>query len=221
MTLVIDNKRPFRFVKSGRSLCLTLILFCLSFSLSSQNIWQQQRSAQGIEAVTINGNQIFNIEISTSKTTEIKATSIVDGAYQDDFQVLLKAEDKTLYLSLEKLSLLEIPDDKRNAHKVIAATLKLEIPEELRLNILSDIASVNIDGAYKSLYIELLSGACYVVGTAQSATINTIDGDIVVSTTNSTFDAHSNHGEIKVPHNDKASSLWTLTSINGDITVKQ
>ncbi|MEP5256242.1 MAG: hypothetical protein ABJQ39_14360 [Winogradskyella arenosi] len=221
MTLVIDNKRPFRFVKSGRSLYLTLILFCLSFSLSSQNIWQQQRSAQGIEAVTINGNQIFNIEISTSKTTEIKATSIVDGAYQDDFQVLLKAEDKTLYLSLEKLSLLDIPDDKRNAHKVIAATLKLEIPEELRLNILSDIASVNIDGAYKSLYIELLSGACYVVGTAQSATINTIDGDIVITTTNSTFDVHSNHGEIKVSHNDKASSLWTLTSINGDITVKQ
>ncbi|WP_178990903.1 hypothetical protein [Winogradskyella schleiferi] len=90
--------------------------------------------------------------------------STLDGEYQNDFQIAIKEENQTLKLSLEHVSLTEIPDDKRNTHKVIAATLHLEIPEQLTLNILSDIGAVNLKGNFKSLHIELLQGRCTIEG---------------------------------------------------------
>lgn len=210
--------RPQRFFKSLRSFLLMVFLLYSVIGLS-QNILQKQLPAEHIKTISINGNQIFNISVSTSKTDKINITSTLDGEYQNDFQLDIKEDEQTLNLSLAHFSFMEIPDDKRNAHKVIAATLQLEIPEELELNIQSDIASVDVIGNYKSLYIELLQGKCNIEGVAKTATINTLDGDINVITQNATIEANSNHGEIIVDEFEYSEALWKLKSINGTITV--
>ena len=122
-------------------------------------------------------------------------------------------------LGLEHVSFLEIPDDKRNAHKVIAATLHMEIPKYLSLHILSDIGSLYLKGAFKSLLIELLQGRCNVEGISKTATINTLDGDINVVTKSASVEANSNHGKVTIDDFSDAISIWKLKSINGNITV--
>lgn len=196
------------------------VLFVLSpITGKAQNIIEKTIEANGIKSISINGNQIFNISVSTSETDKISVTSIVDGEYQNDFQVVIIEKNKTLQLSLEHLSLEEIPDDKRNAHKVIAATLHIEIPEQLTLNIFSDIGSVDLKGNFKMLYIELLRGQCNIEAEVKTATVNTLDGNINVVTNSATIEANSNHGEITLDEFSNKNSIWELTSINGDITV--
>lgn len=188
-------------------------------TLESQNIIEKTIQSDGIVSISINGNDIFKISISTSKTDKIKITSSLDGEYQNDFQIIVNEENSTLNLSLEHVSLEEIPDDKRNAHKVIAATLQIEIPESLNVNVLSDIGSVNLLGTFNVLNVELLRGQFNIKGKVKTATVNTLDGNIHVITNSATIEANSNHGEIDLDEFSNTISIWTLTSIHGNIRV--
>ena len=198
---------------------MLLILFSSGISLKAQNVLEKNITAEKIDTISINANQIFRISVSTSKTDKIKIRSTLDGEYQNEFQVVLSENNHMLKLSLEHLSFNDIPDDKRNAHKVIAANLQLEIPEDLALNIVSDIGSVELKGDFNLLYIQLLEGRCYVEGDAKTATINTFDGDIIVVTKHAEVVANSNHGKITLDDFSDAISIWNLKSIKGNITV--
>ncbi|MUU78523.1 DUF4097 family beta strand repeat-containing protein [Winogradskyella endarachnes] len=196
------------------------VLFVLSITtVDAQNIIEKIVQLDDITSIAINGNDIFNISVSTSKTDKIKIASTLDGEYQNDFQIVVHEEKSTLKLSLEHVSLEEIPDDKRNAHKVIAATLHIEIPESLNVNILSDIGSVNLLGTFNVLNVELLRGQLNIKGKVKTATVNTLDGNIHVITNSATIEANSNHGEIELDEFSNTISIWRLTSIHGDIKV--
>jgi len=198
-------------------------MFCIFLfiviNIEAQNVLEKTITADKITSILINGNQIFNISVLTSKTDEIIIRSTLDGEYQNDFQIVIKEEGHMLKLSLEHLSLLEIPDDKRNAHKVISATLQMEIPKELSLQIMSDIGSVDVKGDFKSLFIELLQGQCQLEGEVKNANINTLDGDIIVATKNAFIKAKSSHGKVILDPFSGSKSIWELKSTNGNITV--
>ncbi len=189
--------------------------------MEAQNVLEKTLKADGIETIVINGNQIFRIAVATEKTEVITMTSTLDGEYQNEFQITAEQNDKKLTLSLEHLSLNTIADDKRNAHKVIAATLYLLIPEQLNLSIKSDVGSVDLKGDFKVISVELLSGHFEIKGKAQTAMVHTIDGDITVETTNASVAANSNHGQVKLDEFEESNSLWKLKSINGNISVVQ
>jgi DUF4097 and DUF4098 domain-containing protein YvlB len=133
--------------------------------------------------------------------------------------VVVKEVNNTLNLSLEQVSLAAIQDDKRNAHKIIAATLYLKIPEQLIVHLLSDIGSVQLDGVFNELHVQLLQGQCRVKGEVKKATINTLDGDIMAMTNNATVEAVSHHGSLTLDTFPESNSVWKLKSINGNITV--
>ena len=197
-----------------------LLCWCLSFAvIHAQNSLTKTIAADSVNSIEINGNQIFNISVTTTKNNKILVSSTLDGEYQNKYQIALKQEGTQLFLALNYVSFEDIPDDKRNAHKVIAATLKIEIPEDLMLNIKSDVGSVNVTGQFESIFIELLQGYCNVVGKASSATINTIDGNIKVATNNAVINANSKHGNSKADLLKPSENVWHLYSINGDITV--
>ena len=187
--------------------------------LRAQNSLVKEITAKNIDTISIDANQIFNISVATSKTSNITIISTLDGEYQNEFQVVVSEKKRTLKLSLEPLPFHNIPDDKRNAHKVIAATLQLEIPEYYVLDLVSDIGSVDVYGQFKSLYIQLYQGQCYVEANVETATINTFDGDINVVTKRASVKAQSNHGEIALDEYSNTNAIWNLKSIKGNITV--
>ncbi|WP_430466961.1 hypothetical protein [Winogradskyella ouciana] len=210
--------RPQRFPKPVRSFVL---VFCLVFSYcgNSQNILTKTIDASAIETISIQGNQIFNISVVTSKTNLIDITSTLDGEYQSKYQIITEEKNNKLTLRLEFMSFEDIPDNKRNAHKVIAATLHLKIPENLNLNIHSDVGSADVAGNFNMLSIELSQGYCNVNGLAKNGIINTIDGNISVVTKDGKIIASSKNGKVVKDNFNPSQSLWNLKSINGDITV--
>lgn len=195
------------------------IFFAITISAGAQNVLEKKIIADKIDTISINGNQVFSISVSTAKTDYIEIMSSLDGEYQNQFQIIAEEENDNLKLSLERVTFAVIADDKRNAHKVIAATLHLIIPEHLSLNIFSDVGSVQLNGDFDFLSIELLQGQCEVIGKVNKATINTIDGDINVVTQSANINAKSNNGNIVLDEFSISNSMWKLQSINGDITV--
>lgn len=210
--------RPYRFLKPVRSAIFILYLV-FSFFGHSQNTLTKTIAVSDFSSVLIQGNQIFNISVRTINEDVIKITSTLDGEYQNNFQIGTKIEGGKLVLNLVPISFEEIPDDKRNAHKVIAANLEIEVPENFDIDIKSDVGSAEITGMFNNLFVKLLQGSCTANATGNVVTIHTVEGDIMVITKYAKVVANSNRGKVTIDEFDSKESKWFLRSVKGDITV--
>ncbi|MDG1660354.1 hypothetical protein [uncultured Winogradskyella sp.] len=203
-----------------KTFLLSLILFT-SFYVNAQNKGEDKFSSKGIYGIIVDGDQIFNISVATKKTETINLTSLSDGEYGNDYKVVSEVKGNLLFVKLKRVSIIDTPDDKRNAHKVIAATLEIIMPESLNLSIKSDIGSVEAKGKFKELNFNLTQGGCNIDGTARLATIKTIDGNIFIKTSNAVIETDSHHGLVDFPSNMFGFNVWRLTTNGGNITVKK
>lgn len=203
-----------------KTFLLSLILLT-SFCVNAQNRGEDSFSSKGISKVIINGDQIFNISVVTEKTETISLKSLSDGEYGNDYKVISEVKGKRLFVKLKRIAIVDTPDDKRNAHKVIAATLKIIMPEDLNLSVKSDIGSLEAKGKFKELNFDLSQGGCNIDATARLATIKTIDGNIFVKTSNAVIETDSHHGLVDFPSDMFGFNVWRLSTNGGNITVKK
>ncbi|WP_299113797.1 hypothetical protein [uncultured Winogradskyella sp.] len=203
-----------------KTFLLGLFFLAPLFSLS-QNKSESIFTAKGISEVIVDGNQIFNISVKTKVAEDISVKSLSDGEYGNDYQVISEVKNNQLFISLERVSLEKTPDDKRNAHKVIAATLQIKMPEKLNLSIKSDVGSVEAKGVFNELNINLFQGGCTINAIAKLATIKTIDGNIYVKTSNAIIETDSHHGLVDFPSNMLGFNVWRLTTNGGNIKVEK
>ncbi|MFO7718929.1 MAG: hypothetical protein R6W85_00645, partial [Gillisia sp.] len=111
--------------------------------------------------------------------------------------------------------------DKLSAHKVFSLEITLEIPEGLEVFIKSNIASVSGSGTYKNLEVELKSGNCELTSFQGNALVNTYTGSIDVQTKNAEITAISRNGNLMVPPDITGKNKIHLTTINGNIRVRE
>jgi len=164
-------------------------------------------------------DQIFKIDIITHDLQEIRLQSQIDGEYLEFFQITKTIKNGAINIQLEENPVISVPDDKRNAHKVVAAKLMLTIPNGLSVHIVSDVGSVSLIGTFNLLSIQLLEGFCEIEGTALASTINTIDGNISIRTSRGKVIANTRYGKLALASFNKKDEVWRLKSIHGDITV--
>ncbi|RNC88403.1 MAG: hypothetical protein ED556_04250 [Winogradskyella sp.] len=203
-----------------KTFLVSFVFLVCSFGFSqntSQNIFQ----ANGISDIRVDGDQIFNISVNTLDTDKITVSSITDGEYQNDVSVISEIKGNQLFLKLEHTTLYKTPDDKRNAHKVVAATLKIELPENLKLSVKSDVGSVNVKGDFLELKLNLEQGGCNIEGYARLATIQTIDGNIFAKTNNAIIETDSRHGLVDFPNDIMGFNVWRLKTNKGNIKVEK
>lgn len=187
----------------------------------AQNTSIKQIRADHIKEIFVDGNQLFLIDVKTSRSNIISINSIVDGEYENEYQIFTSINGDRLDIKLEQIAFREIADDKRNALKVIAAKLLLEIPQKKNLSIDSDIGSVILNGSFNSISIQLQQGYCNLKGNTKEALINTIDGNINIQTGDAKIvSAVTNNGKVNIYPFKVKSSLYNLKSINGDISIK-
>ncbi|WP_438963291.1 hypothetical protein [Winogradskyella sp.] len=187
----------------------------------AQNTSIKQIRADHIKEIFVDGNQLFLIDVKTSRSNIISINSIVDGEYENEYQIFTSINGDRLDIKLEQIAFREIADDKRNALKVIAAKLLLEIPQKKNLSIESDIGSVILNGSFNSISIQLQQGYCNLKGNTKEALINTIDGNINIQTGDAKIvSAVTNNGKVNIYPFKVKSSLYNLKSINGDISIK-
>lgn len=208
-----------RTTKSWKLIFRTFVLFICFYSVKAQNSFQDILPQDQVETIKINANQIFKIEVSTHDLHEIHINSQIDGEYQQQFLIAHSIQREILSLQLEQNPVLSIPDDKRNAHKVIAAKLQLLIPKGLNIDIKSDIASVFLAGSFKMVTIQLLEGLCHIEGNAIESLVNTVEGNITVKASDGKVMAKSRYGTILLDSLNTSDVLWSLESIRGNIKV--
>lgn len=196
-----------------------LFIACISISAWSQNTSTNIFSANGISEIFINGEQIFEIIVSTEATDKIELKSISDGEYGNEFSVVSEVKGNKLLIFLKRTVLYDTPDDKRNAHKVISAALRISMPKDLDLSIKSDVGSVNATGRFNNLKIDLAQGNCNVEGISKFSEIKTTNGNIDIKTKDAIIETDSKSGLVNFPSDMFGFSVWKLTTTSGNINV--
>ena len=199
-------------------LCLVVFVSCMCYS---QNKSETTYDSKLISKIVVNGNQIFNINIVASVNELITVESATDGEYQNDFSVVSEIKGNALYIKLQRSAIEIIPDDKLNAHKVIAATLKIKMPSKKSITINSDVGSVNLKGDFNEVNVELKQGNFIMEGVARFASIKTFDGNIYAKTKNTIIETDSHHGLVDIPNDSFGFNLWKLKTIGGNIKVEK
>lgn len=200
---------------------VVLVLGLLCQSLSSQNETLRTVDAKTIDRIVVHGNQIFEIEVYAEKRQTIELRSLLDGEYENNFQISVLEYNNSLEIKLVESKLSEIPDNKRNAHKVVAATLRLMIPIDLRLEVVSDVGFLVTGGRFKSVKANLRSGYFKFIGQASLLHVETARGNIYVSTANTTIEAESAKGKVSGLSATTGRNRAVLKSISGDIIIEK
>ncbi|MEG9327642.1 hypothetical protein SAMN04488034_101628 [Salinimicrobium catena] len=199
-----------------------LITFLLlSFSGRSQKATTRTIDAGDIESIVLNSEEIYKVSISTVPGNVISISSKTEGEYFNNISLDEKVRDNTLYLESRFRKILQSGFDKLSAHKVFAMELELKIPENMRVEIRSNVASVFMEGDYDEVLIQLKSGSAYLEDFQGDAVINTYNGNIEVETQNTLVEAESRHGAVAVPDSVVGNYSLKLMSINGNIKVRE
>jgi len=200
---------------------LIIVLFIFSCNLFAQKKLLKEYDVDNIHTLYIDSNDIFQIKLETSQTDKIIMYTQIDGETYEN--TLLHTETIEGIL---KITTGHTPDfipfnDKLSAHKILSIVLEITLPEGLNLDVYSTLASVNAQGDYNQIRINLGRGGCHLSDFRfrESLLINTISGNIELETKNAEVHAQSRNGSVVIPKRMTGIKTINLQSIDGDITV--
>lgn len=200
---------------------LVFLFFLIVASVYAQKETMQVLDAGRLKAVSINSEEIYKVTISTAPVKSITIKSRSDGEYFNEISLDSEVRNNTLYLKSRFREILKSGFDKLSAHKVFAMELVLEIPEDISVEIISNLASVFMEGDYDEVLVQLKSGSAYLKKFDGDAIINTYDGNIHVQAENAQYEVETRHGKIDLPASAYGTNFLKLTSINGNIKVQE
>ncbi|HER39593.1 MAG TPA: hypothetical protein ENO10_00045 [Salinimicrobium catena] len=198
-----------------------LIFLFLSFTARSQKETTQTLDASGIETIVLNSDEIYRISVQAVPGDQITVNSRTDGEYFNNISLDSEVKRKVLYLNSRFREILQSGFDKLSAHKVYAMEVKLQIPEGMKLEVRSNVASVFMEGGYDEVLLQLKSGSAYLENFKGDAVINTYEGNIEVEAESAEVEAESRHGKVSVPDSINGFYKLKLISINGNIKVRE
>lgn len=202
-----------------KNIFFIILLLILGNAASAQRNTQEILDASNIHSIRIESDEVFLVSVKTAPVSEISIKTHSEGEYFDNIQLISKVENGELILSSEYPEMLTGGYDKLSAHKVFSLEIEMQIPENLALNVTSNIASLVADGNFKAVYANLKQGYCHLMDFSGAADINTYSGDILVETAQGIIEADTRHGTIKIPDFLPGRNPIRLTSIDGNIMV--
>lgn len=203
---------------------MRLVVFYIISIFSLQQIHAQKRiekqlDATDISTVVISGNTMFKINLNAKPADKVNLRLTVEG--ENNEQIVLKTykNQDTLFVGSAYQPIFNVPDDKLSAHKKISIELDMVVPEHLNINIKSDIASVQIQGIYNTIFSELVNGNFKALNFSSDLLVNTIHGNMHIETNNAELNLHTKNGTIDHDELDSGKQQISLNSINGNIRV--
>ena len=200
---------------------LLLCFFSFGSGLFAQKETVQKIDAAQIKSLVISGDEIFKLDLAAKQTRFITIKTFTGGEYYNNIKLHTEVKEKRLFLTSEYKEVLQSGFDKLSAHKVFAMRVEIELPQNFKVEITSNIASLNASGNYNFLFFQTKSGACVLSDFSGNALIQTYNGDIEVTANKIFVDAQSRHGKVVVPVGNAGNNKLELTSINGNITVRK
>lgn len=191
----------------------------LPFALFAQKDTSRRFDAGNIQRLEIFLDEVYKINLQTSKEDKILISTHSEGEYFNDINLEVEQFQDKMVITSSFRKILQSGYDKLSAHKVFSIEVNLIIPEGLEVYIISNIGTVNATGRFKDLQVELQSGACKLKNFTGNALVNTYRGGIWVETNSAEINASSGTGTVEIPEGMRGIHTLQLRSINGDIKV--
>lgn len=198
-----------------------LILSCSMLSHAQKTIEKSILVNQHTSTVVIDLEQVFSINLKSTKKNIISLKAISEGEYAPHFIITEEVRGNVISLTGSIAFTYPNNQDKLSAHKVHAIAIELTVPEKLNTIIKSDIGNLNVIGIYQSLIANLKSGNCVLNDASGHMTIQTVNGNIHLTTKNGKVSAESKTGLVQQEVLADGNSVFELKTIKGDINIEQ
>jgi hypothetical protein len=182
---------------------------------------EQSFHAEDLKGLYIQSDEIFEIHLSTSPSDHITIGTRIDGETFESSLINTNIQDHILKIETGRTPDFEPFNDKLSAHKVLSIVLYINVPIGMDIDIFSTLASVDAQGSFGQVQINLGRGGCRLVDFRfrESATINTLTGTIQVQVDTAAVTAQSRNGNVVIPPSLDHGLPLLLKSIHGDILV--
>ena len=195
-----------------------LAVFLLSTPLLGQNSVVQSWPANEISSLQLQLPYANRIEIIGESRTTIEAEYLAEGEYQNDLRLNAVLQKEQLILT-EQLSPNFNPyHDKLSAHKVMASTLKLKVPEKIALSLAVENAQTQLTGIIKQLELKQNEGNVSLESTAIEGQVWTNKANIQLDDTIQGVFAASKKGKLVGGFTSKEKARLLLYSNSGNIS---
>ncbi|MFC4633672.1 hypothetical protein ACFO3O_07125 [Dokdonia ponticola] len=198
-----------------------ILFLVFSGSLSAQKKLFKEYDARDTRTVFVESDDIFQIKFTTAQTDKITIYTQIEGETFESTLLHTEIVEGVLKITTGRTPDFVPFNDKLSAHKVLSIVIEIILPEGLSIDVYSTLASVNAQGSYDQVRINLGRGGCYLSSFRfrESVYINTISGNITVETKNSEIIAQSRNGNVVISEGMTGRDTIHLQSIDGDITV--
>jgi hypothetical protein len=102
------------------------------------------------------------LEVITTGDDDVKIMESQHGEYKNALTLVAQLRNDSLIIEEVQNITFTYPNDKLGAHKVMDSRIQLSLPRNRKLVINARSADIQIDGDFKSVYINLFSGNCVV-----------------------------------------------------------
>ncbi len=174
-----------------------------------------------ITSIQIDAQQFSEVELTTAPGVELQLEAKMEGEYQRDIGIELTENGNTLTISGSFQPFFEAPNDKLSAHKVVAVTLLVRVPEDQIVGIYGTNTRVVAGGIFRDLEIVVSDGQCSLENPEGLIRVTTLSGDILLSAENGVVKANSKYGQVEKPELPFGKNQFTLESVRGDILIRK
>ena len=204
----------------GREIFVVILL--MSFGLlRAQKVVKKSVLNPDTSFILINADDCFKVEITTTLSKEIAVEAHIDGEYKNDLLVKIKEDGPSIDISTGFQPNFIKPNDKLSAHKVISISLKVQIPENMKVRLFGSYANVYAKGSYKILKVTLDDGTCNFQSIYGIAHAVTRSGDIYLYSKGATIETKNSFGSTEAGNIPKGDDYFNLVTTTGNIYLKK
>ncbi len=188
-------------------------------SLYGQNQRQLLWEASIYNTIRLELPFAHTVVVSTTLNNRIQIDYKTEGEYQNHLILKAKTIGESLVLKEQQGPNYEAFHDKLSAHKVWASTLKLLLPEGLKVQLSAQMATLDFLGNFSGLAVQLNEGAIELKGQEIPGNIQTNNAHIRLQKPKHKVFASSKYGTIKGPFSPLDQSRLSITSVEGNISL--
>jgi len=194
-----------------------LLAMLLVNPVAAQKVVRKIATLPRTNLLQIDAGQCYSVELETAAVDVMEVEATMEGEYGSDILLNLGEEGSTTRIEAGVQPFFNLPDDKLSAHKVIAISLKILLPQNRSVQIYGRSATIAARGRYEKLHIILDSGGCSLFDVSRLVEVSTRTADIYVESPGATILAKSRYGVVNSNLIPAGDARYRLRTISGDI----
>lgn len=187
----------------------------------AQKVVKKSIVSQSISLISIDASNCFEIYLDTHDADEMNVTAKIEGEYQNDLQVSVQKNGRTINVDAGFNHDFINPNDKLSAHKVVSIALRILLPKNSKVQLYGNDCNLHVHGVYDELNITLNDGWCELNTMSEKATIQTQSGNITLNAIDAAVEAKSKFGSVKGDSFQTGSNHYILSTVTGNIVLKR